>query len=105
MKEHLTQLILYDTEIKALNEKINDLKKSKRETEEYVKQCILNEHLQHKVFILNHKKIKYTETKTYQPFSFKYIEQRLGEWIDRESLTQICPEEHTLEANVYFDVQ
>jgi hypothetical protein len=90
MKEYLNKLIEYDNELKSLNEKINKIKRSKVETEEYIKQTIEQQQLQNKIFIINNKKIKYNESKTYQSFSLKYLEEQLSELIeDRESITHI----------------
>ncbi|MGA1049725.1 MAG: hypothetical protein ACO3UU_17105, partial [Minisyncoccia bacterium] len=54
-----------------------------------VKRLIINEQLQDKVFIINHKKITYAETKTYSSFSLQYLSERLNELVDSVTTAQI----------------
>lgn len=89
LKPHFQKLVDCDAQIKQLNEQIKTLKQSKHDTEEQVKRLIINEQLQDKVFIINHKKITYAETKTYSAFTLHYLSERLNELVGSETGAQI----------------
>ena len=79
---NMNNLIRLDLELNTLNINVSKIKEDKRKTEEIIKDIIIKENLKDKLFILQNKKIKYNETKSYQSYSLKYVEDRLNELIE-----------------------
>jgi hypothetical protein len=82
LKEHLNTLIKLDKDIKSLSLNIIQFKEEKLKVENHIKDIIINEHLKDKVFVVQNKKVKYNESKTFQSFSIQYLQTTLNELID-----------------------
>jgi len=82
LQANMNNLIRLDLELNTLNINVSKIKEDKRKTEEIIKDIIIKENLKDKLFILQNKKIKYNETKSYQSYSLKYVEDRLNELIE-----------------------
>ena len=82
LKEHLNHLIKLDKDIKSLLSNMSQLKTEKLKIEQNIKEIMVTENLKDKIFIVQNKKVKYNETKSYQSFSIQYLEHRLNELIE-----------------------
>jgi len=82
LQKNMNNLIRLDLELNTLNINVSKIKEDKRKIEEVIKDIMIKENLKDKLFILKNKKIKYNETKSYQSYSLKYVEDRLNELIE-----------------------
>ena len=90
LKRHIYNLIQLNDELGPLSERISRIKEEKLQTEQLIKVIMTEEHLKDKVFIINNKKVKYNETKSYQSYSLHYLEQKLNEIVkDDQSVSYI----------------
>jgi len=79
LKEKMNHLIQLEHELKCINYNASMLKEEKIKTETEIKDIMIKENLKDKIFIIQNKKIKYNESKSYQSYSLQYLENRLME--------------------------
>jgi hypothetical protein len=90
LKEKINQLIRLEFELKTINNNVCILKEEKLKTEKEIKEIMIKENLKDKIFIVQNKKVKYNESKTYQSYSLHYLEERLNELVeDKQTVTYI----------------
>lgn len=82
LKEKINELIQIENELKIITDKGSTLKEQKQTIEKDIKELMVKENLTDKVLVLQNKKIKYNEHKTYQSYSFHYLEEKLKELMD-----------------------
>ena len=90
LKEKMNQLIRLEFELKTINNNVSILKEEKLKIEKEIKEIMIKENLKDKIFILQNKKVKYNESKSYQSYSLTYLEERLNELVeDKQTVTYI----------------
>lgn len=90
LKEKMNQLIRLEFELKTINNNVSIIKEEKLKIEKEIKEIMIKENLKDKIFILQNKKVKYNESKTYQSYSLTYLEERLNELVeDKQTVTYI----------------
>jgi len=75
------QWVLLDNQIKLYNEKIKELRDKRDTIEEKLSHHALNNNLINSVIKISDGKLKFVNTKTTSPLTFKYLEKSLGEII------------------------
>ena len=90
LKEKMNQLIRLEFEIKTINNNVCIMKEEKLKIEKEIKEIMIKENLKDKIFIVQNKKVKYNESKSYQSYSLTYLEERLNELVeDKQTVTYI----------------
>lgn len=90
LKEKMNNLIRLEFELKTLNNNVSMIKEEKVKTENEIKEIMIKENLKDKIFVVQNKKVKYNESKTYQSYSLTYLEERLNELVeDKSAITYI----------------
>ena len=89
-EQTIQQWVLLDNQIKIYNEKLKELRNKRDNIEEKLSQHALNNNLTNSVIKITDGKIKFVNTKTTSPLTFKYLEKSLGEIIkNTEQVTSI----------------
>ena len=89
LKEKMNQLIRLEFELKTINNNVSIMKEEKLKIENEIKDIMIKENLKDKIFIVQNKKVKYNESKSYQSYSLQYLENRLMELFDPSSTHNI----------------
>lgn len=82
LKEKLNHLIKLENDLKLIQDKGSVLKEEKQAIETEIKDLMIKENLTEKILVIQNKRIKYNEHKTYQSYSLQYLEDRLKELLD-----------------------
>jgi hypothetical protein len=89
-EQTIQQWVLLDNQVKIYNEKLKELRNKRDNIEEKLSQHALNNNLTNSVIKITDGKIKFVNTKTTCPLTFKYLEKSLGEIIkNTEQVTSI----------------
>ena len=89
-EQTIQQWVLLDNQVKIYNEKLKELRNKRDNIEEKLSQHALNNNLTNSVIKITDGKIKFVNTKTTSPLTFKYLEKSLGEIIkNTEQVTSI----------------
>jgi len=80
-EQTIQQWVLLDNQVKIYNEKLKELRNKRDNIEEKLSQHALNNNLTNSVIKITDGKIKFVNTKTTSPLTFKYLEKSLGEII------------------------
>ncbi len=89
-EQTIQQWVLLDNQVKIYNEKLKELRNKRDNIEEKLSQHALNNNLTNSVIKITDGKIKFVNTKTTSPLTFKYLEKSLGEIIkNTEQVTAI----------------
>jgi hypothetical protein len=89
-EQTIQQWVLLDNQVKIYSEKLKELRNKRDNIEEKLSQHALNNNLTNSVIKITDGKIKFVNTKTTSPLTFKYLEKSLGEIIkNTEQVTSI----------------
>jgi len=80
-EQTIQQWLLLDNQVKMYNEKLKDLRNKRDNIEEKLSQHALNNNLTNSTIKTSDGKLKFVNTKTMSPLTFKYLEKSLGEII------------------------
>jgi hypothetical protein len=80
-EQTIQQWLLLDNQIKICNEKIKELRDKRDNIEGKLSEHALNNNLTNSIIKTSDGKIKFVNTKTTTPLTFKYLEKSLGEII------------------------
>jgi len=80
-EQTIQQWILLDNQVKIYNEKLKELRNKRDNIEEKLSQHALNNNLTNSTIKTSDGKLKFVNTKTMSPLTFKYLEKSLGEII------------------------
>ena len=87
-ENQVQQWVSIDNQIRALNEKIHELRDNKNSIGENLTSYIETNNLKNATIQISDGKLKFTTTKVTSPLTFKYIEKSLGEVIKNEKQVQ-----------------
>ena len=87
-ENQVQQWVSIDNQIRALNEKIHELRDNKNSIGENLTSYIETNNLKNATIQISDGKLKFTTTKVTAPLTFKYIEKSLGEVIKNEKQVQ-----------------
>jgi len=82
LKENINKLIVLENELKTIQNNASIIRTEKQNIEKKIKDIMIKENLKDKILIIQNKKIKYNETKSYQSYSLQYLEERLKELLE-----------------------
>lgn len=82
LKENINKLIVLENELKTIQNNTSIIRSEKQNLEKKIKDIMIKENLKDKILIIQNKKIKYNETKSYQSYSLQYLEERLKELLE-----------------------
>lgn len=89
-EQTIQQWVLLDNQIKIYNEKLKELRDKRDNIEGRLSQHALNNNLIDSIIKTSDGKLKFVNTKTTSPLTFKYLEKSLGEIIkNNEQVTSI----------------
>jgi hypothetical protein len=80
-EQTIQQWLLLDNQVKMYNEKLKELRNKRDNIEEKLSQHALNNNLTNSTIKTSDGKLKFVNTKTMSPLTFKYLEKSLGEII------------------------
>jgi len=83
-EESIQQWVALDNQMKLLNEKIKDIREKKSRLYDKMNPYIEEHNLNNATVQISDGKLKFVNTKTYVPLSFRYIEKSLNEVIRNE---------------------
>ena len=84
-EENIQKWVALDNQIKAMNEKLQELRDKKAKVNEQIQLYANKNKLQNSTIQISDGKLKLTETKLATPLTFKYLEKCLGEVISNET--------------------
>jgi hypothetical protein len=85
-EQYTQQWIIIDNKLKALNEQIKELREKRNSlNDNLIKYSINNNN--------NNNKLKFVNTKVYEPLTFKYLEKSLGEIIKNDLQVKLIVEQ------------
>ena len=84
-ENNIKQWVLYDNKIKELNESLKSYREKKNTLSTNIISYVNDEKIKNSVVKISDGRLKFTTIKTYNPLTFKFIEECLKEIIKDES--------------------
>lgn len=91
-ENQIQQWVSTDNEIKTLNEKIRIVRDKRNSLSENIINYANDNNIMHSVIQISDGKLKFTNTKTQEPLTFKYLEKTLAEIIKNETQLKLIME-------------
>jgi len=88
-EQTLQQWLLLDNEIKNYNQKLREIRDKQKNIEEILIKHAHNKNLLYSTLKIQDDKLKFVNTKTSSPLTFKYLEKSLGEIIKNSEQVKI----------------
>ena len=92
LENQVQQWVLIDNQLKILNDKAKELREKRTTVSQNLLTYASTNNLSSSAIKISDGKLKFTNTKMYEPLTFKYIEKTLGEVIKNESQVKIIME-------------
>ena len=84
-ESQLQQWVQLDNHLKQLNEKTKELREKKRSLENNITNYVETNNLSDKALKISDSRLKFSNTKVYEPLTYKYLEKSLNDVIKNES--------------------
>ena len=99
-ENQIQQWVSFDNQIKLLNEKVKDLRDKRNSLEDNIIEYANSNNLSNSTIQISDGKLKFANTRTPEPLTFKYIEKTLGEVIKNESQIKLIMEHLKQKRNI-----
>tara|TARA_R110002072_G_scaffold54564_2_gene143111 strand:+ start:783 stop:1124 length:342 start_codon:yes stop_codon:yes gene_type:complete len=83
-ENNIKQWVIYDNEIKGINEKLKSLREKKNGLSTDIFNYVHEKNISQRVVKISNGNLKFMSVKVQQPLTFKFVEQCLGEIINEE---------------------
>lgn len=87
-EQNIQQWVSIDNQIKALNDRLKDLREKKHDLSETINQHIEESNLTNATIKISDGQLKFVKVKETQPLTFKYLETCLNDIIKNEDQVQ-----------------
>jgi hypothetical protein len=91
-ENQLKQWLQVDNQLKELNERTKELREKRNALEKNISSYTSSNNLFNSTIQIGDGKLKFVNTKVFEPVTFKYLEKTLGEIIKNESQVQLIME-------------
>ena len=82
--ENIQKWVILDSQNKVINQKIKDIRTSKHKLLEEINAYVSENNIQNTTIEISDGELRFCEKKTYQPITFRYIEETLHKIINDE---------------------
>jgi Lhr-like helicase len=91
-ENQIQQWVSLDNQLKQLNDKVKELREKRNTLEETITDYASSNNLSNATVKITDGKLKFVNTRTPEPLTFKYLEKTLGEVIKNESQVKLIME-------------
>jgi len=105
--ENIKKWVLLDSQIKAVNEKVKQIKEMKESVLEEIIEYVTENHIEHKKIEITDGELRFYEKKEYQPLSYHFLEDNLGKIIKNKDQVDKIIEflRENREITTYIDIK
>jgi DNA polymerase III gamma/tau subunit len=84
-ESEIQQWVQLDNQLKQLNEKIKEVREKRRSLENNITNYVETNNLSNAAVKISDGRLKFTNTKVYEPLTYKYLEKTLNNVIKQET--------------------